>query len=155
VTKELVAAPNYDSEILSNAGAIATELRALIDNVPEAGGDAYASILGAILGAKTVEDLDAAWDTASIEKLIDVPIRVLGIHRMPSDFDQGLGMYLIVDAVVAGDGEHFTFSTGSVSVCAQLIRAHALDGFPLLVVPRRAKRPSANGYYPQHLEIVR
>lgn len=148
------AVATYDSEILSRSGQAGIEMRALMEQVPEADEDAYGGILMAILNAESPADLDAAWTARSLEQYCDTPLRVESIKRMPSDFADGLGAYLVVNAVIPGDGERVTMTTGSVSVVAQLVKANALGAFPLIVVPRKANRPSANGYYPMHLEIV-
>jgi len=155
VTTETKAVANYDSLILSNAGAVGAEMKALIATIPEADEDAYVGILASILSAETVEDIDAPWTARSLEAFIDAPLRVTGIRRMPSDFDQGLGTYLVVEANIPGDGERIVLTTGSVSVVMQLCKAYALGALPLLVIVRKAKRASANGYFPMHLEIVR
>jgi hypothetical protein len=145
----------YDSQILSNAGQVGVDLTALLASVPEADDDAYVGIIRQLMSAESVADLDAPWTTRSLEAFVDSPLRVLNIHKMPSDFDEGLGTYLVVDAVVPGLGEKFTVTTGSVNVVVQLVKAHTLGALPLLCIPRRSKRPTANGYYPMHLEIVR
>jgi hypothetical protein len=150
-TKELAT---YDSQILSRSAEAGRELTLLMNDVPEADEDAYARIIADILGAQTPADLDAAWNANGIDKYADVALRVDSIHRMPSDFDEGLGMYLVVNAVIPGDGERVTVTTGSVSICAQLIKAFNLKAFPLIVIPRKSKRPTKAGYYPMHLEIV-
>jgi hypothetical protein len=75
---------------------------------------------------------------------------------MESEFAGGLPFFLIVDAADLETGELVTITTGAVSVVAQLAKAHQLGQIPgWRVVPRQAERPSASGYYPQHLEVMR
>jgi len=49
--------------------------------------------------------------------------------------------------------EEIVWTTGSVSVVAQLVKAFMLGALPLYATIRKAERPTANGYYPQHLEV--
>lgn len=153
--KEVIQAPSYDSHILSNAGAVGAEMRALIQTLPEADEDAYVGILASILNANTVADLDSPWTARSLEQFVDSALKFTAVKRMPSDFADGLGAYLVCEAVTLPDGEKVVVTTGSVSVVMQLAKAHSLNALPLVTYVRKAKRPSANGYYPFHLEIVR
>lgn len=127
---------------------------AMIASVPDAGQDGVDGILAAIATAVDIRDLDEPWRSAGLEKLINVPIVVTGIRKVPSSFQGGLPWFLVIDAGIVATGELTTITTGSVSVVAQLVKAHQLGAFPLRVIPRQADRPSAAGYFPQHLEIV-
>jgi len=128
---------------------------AMIVDVPEAGGEAFESILGSIIRGNDVLDLDAPWRSAGLEELVNVPIVVLAIRKMPSDYQGGLPWFLVVDYADAGTGELSTFTTGAVSVVAQLVKAWAMGALPLACTLRQSERPSRAGYYPQHLEIAR
>lgn len=128
---------------------------AMVSDVPEAGGDAFESILGAIARGTDVLDLDAPWRSQGFEELVDVPIVVQAIRKMPSDYQGGLPWFLVVDAAIADTGELTTFTTGAVSVVAQLLKAWSMGAFPLACTLCQSDRPSRSGYYPQHLEIAR
>lgn len=134
--------------------AIVEAYSAMIANVPEAGGDGYASILTALAQADHPDDLDAPWRSGGLEEFINQPLLIQGIRKAPSEYVGGLPFFLIADAVVVATGELVTITTGAVSVVAQLAKAYALGAFPWRVIPRQSDRPSANGYYPQHLEVV-
>ena len=66
-----------------------------------------------------------------------------------------LGWYLVVKCDQPEIGEEFTTTTGSVSIVAQLVRAHVAGWLPLLVVPKQSEKPTRKGYRPMHLELVR
>ena len=134
---------------------IVAAFEAMIADIPEAGGDAFASILGSIATAQDVLDLDAPWRSAGLEDLVNVPMVVLAVRKMPSDYQGGLPWFLVVDAATAEDGERITFTTGAVSVVAQLAKAWAMGALPLACTLRQSERPSRSGYYPQHLDIAR
>lgn len=123
--------------------------------VPDAGGDGMDGILAALAMATDPADLDAPWRSAGLELVVNVPLRITGIRKLPSDYPGGLPYFLVIDGAVTETGETISITTGSVSVVAQLVKAHALGAFPLNVIPRKAERASKAGYYPMHLEIGR
>jgi hypothetical protein len=126
----------------------------MMDGIPEAGGDAFESIIGALLTVTDARDLDAPWRSAGLGELANTRIVVRGIRKSPSDFPGGLPFFLLVDGAIADTGEVFTVTTGAASVVVQLAKAHQLGALPLTCIPRIADRPSRNGYYPMHLEMV-
>lgn len=127
----------------------------MLAEVPEAGADAWESIVTAIAGAATIDEIDAPWQADGLKEYKDSPLRVTAIRKMPSDFDGGWGLYLVVDAVDVASGEKVVTTTGSVACVAQLVKAHALKAFPVVVIPRVAPKPSRNGFFPMHLELAR
>jgi len=142
------------SHLLTRAEEMGLDLGPALMNVPEAGDEGELSILRQIMSATSVAELDSPWTAEGLAVYADRIIRVDAIRRAPSDFEDGLGWYLLLDIIdMDKDGERHTITTGSLSVCGQLIKAHALGALPLAVIPRRAKRPSRRGYFPMHLEI--
>lgn len=123
--------------------------------IPEGGGDGAARLLEAILNVGNPDDLDAAWRTKDTERLAGEHLMIESAERSSSDFSDGLGVFLIVHAVKVDTGEEIVFTTGSISIVAQIARAYALDALPLSCMIKRAEQPSKNGYYPQHLEMVK
>lgn len=136
------------------SAAVATFERWLAD-VPDAGGSGIDGILEQIAAAETADELDAAWRANGLGRYVDTPIVVTGIRKMPSEFTTGLSFFLIVDGAVRATGEKIAATTGSTAVVGQLIRAHAVGLFPLNVIPRLSKRPTEDGYFPMHLEIIK
>ncbi len=127
---------------------------AMIADVPDAGGDAFESILGAIARTTNPADLDAPWRSGGLDEWIGERLAITGIRKMPSDYPGGLPWFLVVDAIALDTGEVMTLTAGAVSVVAQLAKWWQLGGRPMVVIPRQSERPSKSGYYPQHLEIV-
>lgn len=136
------------------APAVVAAYEAMIADIPEAGGDGYASILIQLAAAEHPDDLDAPWRSGGLEDFINQPLVIRGIRKMPSEFGGGLPWFLVADAAVIATGELVAITTGAVAVVAQLAKAHALGAFPWRVIPRQSERPSKSGYYPQHLEVV-
>lgn len=122
--------------------------------IPEADdSDAYESIVLQLLAASDVDGLNAPWDTDAAEKLAGYRLRIESITRRPSDYKEGLGIYLVCQGTNMGTGEKFTLTTGSVSVVAQLARAWYLGQFPVICELVIADKLTKNGYRPQHLLI--
>jgi len=154
MTEEQTGVIVYESKLLSDAQAAGVDLTPLLAQVPEAEDDAYVRIIRQLMSAQSAADLNNPFDARGLEEYIDRPILVVGIHKMPSDFDEGLGVYLVVDIVTGPDDQHATITTGSVNCVVQLVRAYTMGAFPLACVPREAKRPTAKGYKPMHLEVI-
>lgn len=144
---------NDEAPVVLPAQVVAS-YEAMIADVPEAGADGFASILASIALATDVADLDAPWRSQGLGDLVNQRVVVTGIRKMPSDYAGGLPWFLVMDGALVDTGETVAVTTGAVSVVAQLVKAHNLDAFPLVVIPRQADRPSRSGFYPQHLEVV-
>lgn len=146
---------NHDSSVLSRLGEMQHELAPMIDAIPEAvSGDGEVNIIEAILRSESIDDIDAAWEARSLEDYNGRKVTVTGLRKGKSDFTDGLGLYLLIDALDE-DGKRMVLTTGSVSCVAQLIKSHALGALPRTFIPRKAERASANGYFPMHLELAR
>jgi hypothetical protein len=143
----------YESQLLSQAAAVGIDLKAMLELIPEADDDAYVRLIQQIATATDVAELDAPWSMTGLTEYVDQWIVVQGLKRMPSDFADGLGFYLVIDAVPAKGGAPFSVSTGSVNVTVQLVRANALQLLPLTCCPRLSKKPTKDGYWPMHLEM--
>lgn len=134
-------------------GQVIDYYESILDRVPDAGGEGIENILEAIAAAGDVAGIDAPWKAGGFGAYVDTPIVITGIRKMPSDFGSGLSYFLIADGAVRATGEKVTATTGSMSVVAQLLKVWELDAFPVLVIPRISKRPTKDGFYPQHLEF--
>lgn len=145
----------YNAEVLDSKPGIREAFMLMLSEVPEPEGDAAAKIVGSILGAQAVEDLDKPWDSEGMRDLVDQVVQVRAISRRPSDYAKGLGVYLGCEVLVESTGDEMFVTTGSVSIVAQLVRAHMLKALPLRVIPKEADKPTKNGYIPMHLEMVR
>lgn len=148
-TNGAVAVPVRQAE-----GDVIAFYERILEEVPDAGGDGIENILEQIAQAGDTSGLDEPWRAGGLGKYVDQAIVVQSIRKMPSDFGSGLSFFLVVDGAVRATGEKVTATTGSLSVVAQLLKAWQLGAFPVLVVPRLSKRPTKDGYYPQHLEFV-
>lgn len=121
--------------------------------LPETESDSGAGIIEAILGAVDVHDLDAPWDTKDPDALIGQWLIITDATRSMSTYKESLGVFLVITAVQEDTGEEITFTTGSMSIVAQVVKAYAQDMLPLRAKLVRAEKPTASGYWPQHLVV--
>jgi hypothetical protein len=143
----------YNAEVLATMPGLQEQFVAMLQLVPEPDDDATARIVASILGAETAEELDAAWDAEGMRDMVDQMLIVKAVHKLPSTYTGGLGVFLVCRCEMPGLGEEMILTTGSVSIVAQLVKAHTAGWLPITVVPRKAE--SRNGYFPMHLELVR
>lgn len=129
----------------------AAPFEAMLADVPEADAGGYERILASLATAKSLEDLEAPWRAQGADAYLGEWLSIRGIHKMPSDYQTGLPWFLVVDAASRETGEAVTFTTGSVNIVAQLVRAHALGLFPLVAKIVESDRVTAAGFRPQRL----
>lgn len=122
--------------------------------VPASDGAGSERILLAILNADNWDALDDPWDTNKTDDIVDQEISIYEISRRPSRFADGLGMFLVIRSKFVGDDKEFVWTSSSVSVVGQLVKAYCLGALPLVAVLRKADTPTERGYHPQHLEIL-
>lgn len=122
--------------------------------VPSETGDATENILAAILNADSWEGLSAPWDTTDVESIAGRVLRIDSVIRRPSDFRDGLNLFLVVHYVDVTTGEASVLTTSSVSVVAQLVRAYAAGWLPIYAEFVIAERPTEAGYRPHHLKVT-
>jgi hypothetical protein len=146
---------NVENGILGQAEELLQKWRPVIESIPDAGGDGELGIVLAILGAKSPEEIDAPWNSNGLLDHVDKPLTIRAIRKGRSEFSDGFGFFLLLDTIAEDGTTGPTLTTGSVSVVAQLMALHAMKAFPITVIPRMAERPSARGYHPVHLELVR
>lgn len=126
----------------------------LAERVPWNATDGIDGILGQIMAAQTVEQLADAWGSQNTENVLDRPLTVTGISKSPSEVGKELGFFLVVEYIDKTTGAQGVFTTGSISVVAQLCKAYVEGWMPLDVLVRKADRPTADGFYPMHLELI-
>lgn len=129
----------------------------MLASVPDVSDDnvGYERILDTLASARSLDDLEAPWRSRGGEAYLNQWLIIRGIRKAPSDFRGGLPWFLIVDAELADGGEPITFTTGSVNVVGQLVRAHTLDLFPLEAMLVESERQTAAGYKVQRLTFRR
>jgi len=121
--------------------------------IPSETTDALDSIISQILSAPTWEQLADPWETTGAERLAGRVIRIDTITRRPSQFKDGIGLFLVVEGVDTRTGEAIVTTTSAMGIVAQLTRAYAAGWLPLYAEWVIAERATENGYRPQHLKF--
>ena len=122
--------------------------------LPVAEDDATTSIIDQILKATVVEELDAPGRDTDGDALVGVTFEVQAVTVHTSDYTEGLGVFLRVEGARLDNGETISFSTGSVSTVAQLVKAYVSGWLPCVVEIVKAPRPTKRGYFPLHLKVI-
>lgn len=143
---DAAVAPAMSAELVEKFAQMATL-------IPSEDGSGYERIVEAILSAEAVDALDEPWQSTQAEKLAGRVLRIDSLTRRPSDFKSGLGVFLVVRSTDTHSGEVVTWTTGSVAIVAQLVRAYALGGLPVYAELIIAERPTEAGYRPHHLKF--
>ena len=137
--------------LMTRADAEGFGLSAAFSLIPDGGGDEL-GILRQIMQANNVEELDTPWGKADgLKNFLGQRIRVNAAKKVPSDYAEGLGWFLVLDITDVASGEKFTVTTGSTSVMAQVLKAYSLGQVPFECAPVEADKQTDAGYFPQHL----
>jgi hypothetical protein len=110
-------------------------------------------ILAQVLNAQHWDDLDAPWESSKAEGLAGRRLRFNRVERRPSDFREGLGIFLVCHCVDVDNGDVIVVTTSAVGVIGQLVRAYALKAMPIVAEFIVAERPTKDGYRPHHLKL--
>lgn len=121
--------------------------------IPSETTDAMESIVSAILNAPTWRELDDPWQSRGAEKVEGKRLRIDDITRRPSDYRDGLSIFLVVHCTDVTNGEKVVWTTSSTGIVAQLVRAYAAGWLPVLAQVVIAKRATESGYRPHHLQF--
>lgn len=111
------------------------------------------SIVSRLLDAESPEQLNTLGELPSGEDVAGRVLIVTGLARRKSDYEGGMGVYLVVDAVDASTGEVVRFGTGSTGIVAALAKAHASGWLPLRCEIVKSPKQTKSGYYPHNLRV--
>jgi hypothetical protein len=123
--------------------------------LPRSEGDGAERIINQILNSQSVQDTNEIWgDLADAAKLVGQELTFETVKVMESDYTDGLGVWLLVEAVKNETGEAVMFGTGSVSIVGQLVLAYTRDEFPFAGKIVQSDKATKDGYYPQHIKVT-
>jgi hypothetical protein len=123
------------------------------EDLPESSAQqSQAGIVARILAADDAGSVLDMGEPTKAEDLEQVPLTVRGVRWMRSTFDEGPGVYAVVDASRDDNEEQVKVTCGSVNVMTQLLRLQTMDAFPQKVKIVKSSRPTKSGYYPYWLQ---
>lgn len=111
------------------------------------------AIVSRMLDAEAPEQLNTTGELPSGEDMAGRVLIVTGLTRRKSDYEGGMGVYLVVEAVDASSGEVLRFGTGSTGIVAALAKAHSAGWLPLRCEIVKAPKPTKSGFYPHNLRV--
>ena len=103
-----------------------------------------------ILNAKSIDEILGS-TVIGLQSILGEPITIHSANLNQSDFEDGLGAYVVIHAT-RDNGDHIVVTSGSENVVAQVIAMHAGGHFPQRVEGAKSVKPTAKGYYPLRLQ---
>lgn len=151
---EVVPAGQQEGTVAEFPRELVTRFVEMATMVPSEDGSGMERIVEKLLSAESWEELSEPWETTDAQKLRGKRLLIQSIMRRPSQYQGGLGIFLVVHSVDKGTGEQIAWTTSSQAVIAQLVRAYAMGWLPCLAEMVIADRPTEAGYYPHHLKFL-
>lgn len=99
------------------------------------------AILERLMTADSLEALLREDETVATKKLVGKPLEFTDCRVMRSNFEGGLGAYLIAEAIDLDTGELIVVNTGATKIVGQLIRAKQRGWLPLKATVKEVGRP--------------
>jgi len=109
-------------------------------------------IIAQVLGAKSLDDVDAPWQANDMKAVNGHVFRIDGVTFTEYESERGVVPMARVSAVDKSTGEAMEWRSTATSVVAQLVAIHNLDGYGTDWRVVGAKTRSGNTAY--HLERV-
>lgn len=123
------------------------------ESLPETNAQqSQAGIVARILGAEGADKVLDMGEPTKAEELEQVPLLVNGVSWQRSTFEEGPGVYAVIDAVREDRNEPLKVTCGSVNVMTQLLKLQTMGAFPQKVKIVKSSKPTASGYYPFWLQ---
>lgn len=123
------------------------------DDLPESNAlQSQAGIVARILAADDSAGVLDMGEPTKAEDLEQVELTVSGVRWMRSTFEEGPGVYAVIDALRGDSGDSVKVTCGGVNVMTQLLRLQTMHAFPQKVKIVKATRPTKSGYYPYWLQ---
>lgn len=140
---------------LESLGRVDAYLARQMEVIPEAGDDVVERMMEVIALAESIEDIDAPWNSNGLGEYADHVITLRGLKKIPSDYKNTCGWFLVVDALVRHDSSEIVLSTSSRLTMQQLLTLYTKGWMPCDMIPRYSRRATKAGYYPMHLDLHR
>lgn len=144
---------SVEGEVLLE-GELAAKLRNLLATVPVRDESGSANIVEQLFTAESALDLNNPWDAHGGREFDGKLLRFEQVEVLESQFEGGVGAFLIIKGTDEADHKPFTMTTSALAVIVQMARLHAEGWLPAWGTVEMAKRATSKGYYPYHLRFV-
>lgn len=112
-------------------------------------GDSF--LADTIAGAESGADLFAESELGKVEDHLGETLIINAVEAVRnSEFEGGIGVYLIVEALTL-DGEAIKLAVGQSDPLAKIVKLHELGELPWPVAFERSKKATKAGFYPINL----
>lgn len=82
--------------------------------------EAQRQIIAQLLSAQTDDELENFGNAISWQDLKGVPVEIHGFRWLPSQYEEGPAVFMVVSATKLDDGERVVLTTGGANIMAQL-----------------------------------
>lgn len=154
-SQEIAVRSSSDIAALDELHRLLLDPEAEVAEVSSDPDEAAREIIAQIMAAESDDETYSVGSATGWRDLEGVPVEIRGFRWRASTFEEGGNVYVIVSAVLLDDGEMVTLTTGGRTVLAQLYslaKRGKLPGEQVRLV--KAKKATANGFYPLQLERV-
>lgn len=103
-------------------------------------------IMERILSAETPEDVLGGNAPLHAKDVLTRPFLLNAVRFMRSRFENGPGVFAVLEAEMGDSGEAVSITCSSRNVMAQAVALWKLDALPRAVVIRQSDEPTAAGY---------
>ena len=131
-----------------------TAVEAIIATIPSADSDPTERMVEFIL-SQPAEKWDELW--AGLPSIRDYKGRVITVRNIrvrPSDFEGGVGVYFILDALDVETGQDKLISCSSQMAMVQLLALYRDKRLPATVEVVEKEKKTARGFLPIHLRYI-
>lgn len=142
-----------DGEIVLSP-EVAQRVRDLLSLLPVEDGGGSDLLIEQLLMADTWQQLNDPWESTSGKLLIGKFVRIDSAQLRPSEFEGGMGAFLVVKGADMATKERLVWTTSALAVVTQIARLNAEGWLPGYANIVEAKRPTKRGFKPYHLQFV-
>lgn len=107
-----------------------------------------------ILSADSAEEVLGGMQAIHAQDVLTRPFTLHGVRFLRSRFNDGAGVFAVLDAEFGDDGSRQSVTCSSKNVMAQAVQLWRLGALPRDVVLKQSDTPTANGYNVLWLEAV-
>lgn len=107
-----------------------------------------------ILAAESAEEVLGNAQATHAQDVLNRPFVLHGLRLMRSRYNEGPGVFAVLDAEFGDDGSKEAVTCSGRTVMAQAVQLYRLGALPMSVQIVRAEKETANGFYPLWMEAA-
>ena len=143
---------NTVARVITRDNLIA-EYTKILESIPEAQDDDGVGFILDVLNAETVDDLNREDSLPSLDSLAPCRLKFLDVVRRPSDLENGMPFYLVVDAMDTRTGEAIRFQTSAGTPMAVIASRWQRGQWPFVASFTKKAEATKGGYHPLQVKV--